>query len=114
VLAGFCIMYIVMQAFAVPGTLSLSLLAGALFGATRGLLLVAGAPAAPAARAAALGSARTRASPAGCGGTALAVPPGLICLLTSMLSVGACARRQAACDLQDDVRTLPQQSSSGQ
>ena len=42
-LAGFCIMYIVMQAFAVPGTLSLSLLGGAMFGATRGLLLVAGA-----------------------------------------------------------------------
>lgn len=42
-LAGFCIAYIFMQAFAVPGTLSLSLLAGALFGATRGLLLVAGA-----------------------------------------------------------------------
>ena len=42
-LAGFCIAYIFMQAFAVPGTLSLSLLAGALFGATRGLVLVAGA-----------------------------------------------------------------------
>ena len=41
-LAGFCIAYVFMQAFAVPGTLSLSLLAGALFGATRGLVLVAG------------------------------------------------------------------------
>ncbi len=69
VLAGFCIMYIVMQAFAVPGTLSLSLLAGALFGATRGLLLVAGALVAPAARAAALGCAGRDELSARCGGT---------------------------------------------
>ncbi|KAK9845737.1 hypothetical protein WJX81_000915 [Elliptochloris bilobata] len=41
VLASFCGTYVFMQTFAVPGTLSLSLLAGALFGVTRGLLLVA-------------------------------------------------------------------------
>ena len=34
--------YIFMQTFAVPGTVSLSLLSGALFGIVRGLLLVAG------------------------------------------------------------------------
>lgn len=42
VLAGFCMLYILMQTFAVPGTLSLSLLAGALFGVLKGLLLVSG------------------------------------------------------------------------
>ena len=35
-------MYVCMQTFAVPGTLSLSLLAGALYGTLRGLLLVSG------------------------------------------------------------------------
>ena len=34
--------YIFMQTFAIPGTVSLSLLSGALFGIVRGLLLVAG------------------------------------------------------------------------
>lgn len=34
--------YVFMQMFAIPGTASLSLLSGALFGPFRGLLLVAG------------------------------------------------------------------------
>jgi hypothetical protein len=34
--------YIFMQMFAIPGTVSLSLLSGALFGPLKGLLLVAG------------------------------------------------------------------------
>ena len=34
--------YVFMQTFAIPGTVSLSLLSGALFGTVRGLLLVAG------------------------------------------------------------------------
>ncbi len=34
--------YVFMQTFAIPGTVSLSLLSGALFGIVRGLLLVAG------------------------------------------------------------------------
>ncbi|KAL0022440.1 hypothetical protein WJX79_000626 [Trebouxia sp. C0005] len=37
---GYCLVYIFMQTFAVPGTLSLSLLSGALYGALPGLLLV--------------------------------------------------------------------------
>ena len=41
-LAGYTMVYVFMQTFAVPGTLSLSLLSGALFGIVRGLLLVAG------------------------------------------------------------------------
>lgn len=36
--------YICMQTFAVPGTLSLSLLSGALYGTLPGLLLVSGGP----------------------------------------------------------------------
>lgn len=39
---GYCLVYIFMQTFAVPGTLSLSLLSGALYGALPGLLLVSG------------------------------------------------------------------------
>ena len=35
-------MYVCMQTFAVPGTLSLSLLSGALYGTIHGLLLVSG------------------------------------------------------------------------
>ena len=42
VCVGFCMMYVCMQTFAVPGTLSLSLLAGALYGTLRGLVLVSG------------------------------------------------------------------------
>ena len=41
-LAGYAMVYIFMQTFAIPGTVSLSLLSGALFGVVRGLLLVAG------------------------------------------------------------------------
>ena len=41
-LAGYAMVYIFMQTFAMPGTVSLSLLSGALFGIVRGLLLVAG------------------------------------------------------------------------
>lgn len=43
VIIGFCLMYIAMQTFAVPGTLSLSILSGALYGVPKGLLLVSGA-----------------------------------------------------------------------
>ena len=39
---GYCMAYVFMQTFAVPGTLSLSLLAGALYGTVSGLLLVSG------------------------------------------------------------------------
>lgn len=39
---GFCLVYVCMQTFAVPGTLSLSLLSGALYGTLPGLLLVSG------------------------------------------------------------------------
>lgn len=39
---GFCLLYITMQTFAVPGTLFLSLLSGAVFGVRNGVLLVAG------------------------------------------------------------------------
>lgn len=42
VTSGYCITYVFMQTFAVPGTLSLSLLAGALYGTVSGLLLVSG------------------------------------------------------------------------
>lgn len=42
VCAGFCMMYVCIQTFAVPGTLSLSLLAGALYGNLHGLVLVSG------------------------------------------------------------------------
>lgn len=41
-LAGYAMVYIFMQTFAIPGTVSLSLLSGALFGVARGLILVAG------------------------------------------------------------------------
>ncbi len=41
-LAGYSMVYIFMQTFAIPGTVSLSLLSGALFGVARGLILVAG------------------------------------------------------------------------
>ena len=42
ILSGFCMLYIFMQTFAVPGTLSLSVLAGAVYGSLRGLALVTG------------------------------------------------------------------------
>ena len=42
VLCGFCCCYVLLQTCAVPGTLSLSLLAGALYGWRAGLVLVAG------------------------------------------------------------------------
>ena len=38
----YCLAYACMQTFAIPGTLSLSLLAGALYGTIPGLLLVSG------------------------------------------------------------------------
>lgn len=41
VLCGYCTTYVLMQAFAIPGTIMLSLLAGGLYGVTRGSLLVA-------------------------------------------------------------------------
>lgn len=41
--AGLSTLYVTQQAFAVPGTLALSVLAGALYGVRRGWLLVAGA-----------------------------------------------------------------------
>ena len=41
-LVGYAMVYIFMQTFAIPGTVSLSLLSGALFGVARGLILVAG------------------------------------------------------------------------
>ncbi len=44
VLAGLCLCYVLMQTFAIPGTLTLSLLSGALYGVKRGWLLVAGMP----------------------------------------------------------------------
>ncbi|WOG90084.1 hypothetical protein DCAR_0209325 [Daucus carota subsp. sativus] len=40
VLAGYCMVYIVMQTFMIPGTIFLSLLAGSLFGVSRGVALV--------------------------------------------------------------------------
>lgn len=42
-LIGWTLVYVFMQMFAIPGTVSLSLLSGALFGTLRGLVLVAGA-----------------------------------------------------------------------
>ena len=42
-LVGWTLVYVFMQMFAIPGTVSLSLLSGALFGTLRGLCLVAGA-----------------------------------------------------------------------
>lgn len=45
--AALSTLYVVQQAFAIPGTLALSVLAGALYGVRRGWLLVAGAPLAP-------------------------------------------------------------------
>ncbi|KAL4430831.1 hypothetical protein ABPG75_006087 [Micractinium tetrahymenae] len=41
VLVGFCATYILMQTFAIPGTIMLSLLAGGLYGPARGAALVA-------------------------------------------------------------------------
>lgn len=38
---GILMLYVVMQTFAIPGTVSLSLLSGALYGSTRGFALVA-------------------------------------------------------------------------
>lgn len=46
-LAGYTMVYVFMQTFAVPGTVSLSLLSGALFGVIRGLSLVAGLSSSP-------------------------------------------------------------------
>ncbi|XP_047341098.1 uncharacterized membrane protein At4g09580-like [Impatiens glandulifera] len=40
VLVGYCIVYIFMQTFMIPGTVFMSLLAGALFGVLKGLVLV--------------------------------------------------------------------------
>jgi uncharacterized membrane protein YdjX (TVP38/TMEM64 family) len=40
VLVGYCAVYIFMQTFMIPGTIFMSLLAGALFGQLRGLALV--------------------------------------------------------------------------
>lgn len=37
---GYCATYIFMQTFMIPGTIFMSLLAGALFGVVRGILLV--------------------------------------------------------------------------
>ncbi len=42
VLICICLLYIYMQSFAIPGTLTLSLMAGALLGVSKGLLLVSG------------------------------------------------------------------------
>ncbi|GAB4817853.1 hypothetical protein N2152v2_004899 [Parachlorella kessleri] len=41
VLSGLCLSYVLMQTFAIPGTLTLSILSGALYGVRRGWLLVA-------------------------------------------------------------------------
>jgi uncharacterized membrane protein YdjX (TVP38/TMEM64 family) len=41
VLAGYCAAYVLMQTFAIPGTIMLSLLAGGLYGAWKGAALVA-------------------------------------------------------------------------
>ena len=40
VLVGYCVVYIFMQTFMIPGTVFLSLLAGALFGVFKGVALV--------------------------------------------------------------------------
>lgn len=42
VFASLFLVYVIMQTFAIPGTLSLSVMAGALYGIFRGLLLVSG------------------------------------------------------------------------
>lgn len=39
---GILMLYVIMQTFAIPGTISLSLLSGALYGSTKGFLLIAG------------------------------------------------------------------------
>lgn len=39
---GICLLYIMMQTFAIPGTLSMTLLSGAVFGTMKGLILVTG------------------------------------------------------------------------
>ncbi len=38
---GILMLYVIMQTFAIPGTISLSLLSGALYGSTKGFLLIA-------------------------------------------------------------------------
>ena len=38
---GILMLYVIMQTFAIPGTVSLSLLSGALYGSTKGFMLVA-------------------------------------------------------------------------
>lgn len=38
---GILMLYVIMQTFAIPGTVSLSLLSGALYGSTRGFILIA-------------------------------------------------------------------------
>lgn len=38
---GILLLYVIMQTFAIPGTVSLSLLSGALYGSTRGFILIA-------------------------------------------------------------------------
>jgi uncharacterized membrane protein YdjX (TVP38/TMEM64 family) len=40
VLVGYCVVYIFMQTFMIPGTVFMSLLAGALFGVLKGVALV--------------------------------------------------------------------------
>ena len=42
VFASLFLVYVMMQTFAIPGTLSLSVMAGALYGILRGLLFVSG------------------------------------------------------------------------
>lgn len=41
VAVGILMLYVIMQTFAIPGTVSLSLLSGALYGSTRGFALIA-------------------------------------------------------------------------
>lgn len=41
VAVGILLLYVIMQTFAIPGTFSLSLLSGALYGSTRGFILIA-------------------------------------------------------------------------
>ena len=47
VMGAFCLLYVGMQTFAIPGTITLSLLAGGLFGFKIGLPLVAGTSSSP-------------------------------------------------------------------
>lgn len=41
VAVGILMLYVIMQTFAIPGTISLSLLSGALYGSTKGFVLIA-------------------------------------------------------------------------